>query len=296
MSETKIEWADYTFNPWHGCTEVSPACDHCYARVFSQRIGYSDTGSKFPIWGKDAARRFFGDKHWAEPLKWNTALSKANAVRARWNEPPARKRVFCGSMCDVMEDYNGAEHLVRETMAESREWLWRLIEKTPNLDWLLLTKRPQNFRRFLPPEWLERPRANVTGMTTVESGDYIWRINELLKTPFATRGLSMEPLLGPVDIEDYLYNTCRLFDPAIAVCDGPDCPGRRIDWVIVGSESGHGARETNIEWVRSLKGQCVQARVAFFYKQDAVKGRAIPTPVLDGRTWVQFPALDGGAK
>lgn len=307
--DTKIEWCDHTFSPWHGCTEVSPACDNCYARVFSQRIGYSETGSKFPIWGKDTPRRFFGDKHWDEPRKWNRDAAKAGV----------RKRVFCGSMCDVMEDYNGTEHLVRETIEESRRWLYRLIEDTPNLDWLLLTKRPQNFRRFLPHAWLDYPRPNVWGMTTVESAEYLWRIAALENTPFIVRGLSVEPLLSELNLVPYLK-------------------GGMINWVIVGGESGPGARPMHPFWVRYLRDQCVDYGVAFHFKQfgdwqvgsspnrrhdrvlcnDGVLlgidladttyevrtnwssldptvvsrvGKHVAGRVLDGRTWDEFPSV-----
>lgn len=253
-----IEWTDHTFNPWWGCTKVSPACDHCYAESFANRVGYSAGGSRFPIWGKESQRRFFGDKHWAEPLKWNRAAEVQGV----------RKRVFCASMADVMEEYGGEESLVRETIMESRRWLYARISQTPHLDWLLLTKRPQNFRRLLPFEWACKVPENVWGMATVESQQYLWRAEELAKVPFAVRGLSMEPLLGEVDLSRVL--------PV-------------IDWVIAGAESGRGARETDIEWVRSLKNQCVAAGVPFFYKQGAENGRAIPTPELDGTTWVQLP-------
>src|SRR5687767_4989547 len=121
--KSKIEWTDSTFNPWWGCVEVSPACDHCYARTFAKRTGHS-------VWGKDAPRRIFGDTHWSEPLKWNR---KAEAFGVR-------HKVFCASMADVMES---GIHLDGQ-----RERLWALIEASPWLDWLLLTKRPQNFRRY----------------------------------------------------------------------------------------------------------------------------------------------------
>src|SRR5581483_7405074 len=98
-----------------------------------------------------------------------------------------------GSLCDVMEDRDGLQ--------EIREDLYSLIRSTPNLDWLLLTKRPQNFRRFLPNEWLATPVPNVWGMTTVESEDYLWRVGELRKTPFVVRGLSIEPLLGHIKLD-----------------------------------------------------------------------------------------------
>lgn len=217
---TKIEWAHHTFNPWWGCVKVSPACDHCYAESFAKRTGNA-------VWGKDAPRRFFGEKHWTEPYKWNREAEASGE----------RKRVFCASMADVMED--------REDVAPHREMLFLLIEQTPWLDWLLLTKRPQNFIRFLPALWLCKPQPNVWLMTTLESAEYTWRVEALLNTPAAIRGLSMEPLLGPV----YLQSLAAL------------------DWVIVGGESGPGARPMHPEWARGLRDQCQVARVPFFFKQ-----------------------------
>jgi protein gp37 len=254
-SNSSIEWTHHTFNTHWGCTKVSPACDNCYAEAFSKRVGFSDTGSKFPIWGKDAERRFFGDKHWAEPLKWNRAAEKAGE----------RKRVFCGSMCDVMED--------REDLFAPRRRLYNLIEATPHLDWLLLTKRPQNFRRFLPNEWLADPRPNVWGMTTVEGSSYRWRASALAETPFVVRGLSCEPLLEDINLRQLLYTGL-------------------IHVVIAGAESGHGARRMDLNWVRSLRNQCGAAGAAFFFKQDADdRGHKISTPELDGYRWTQMPEV-----
>ena len=112
-TETAISWCDHTFNPWWGCVRVSPACQHCYAETFSKRVGLK-------VWGPESDRRFFGPKHWAEPLKWNTAAVKAGV----------RRRVFCASMADVFED--------RADLLNERLRLFQLIEDTPQLDWLLL--------------------------------------------------------------------------------------------------------------------------------------------------------------
>jgi protein gp37 len=254
---TEISWTDHTFNPWWGCTKVSPACDHCYAESFSKRTGNA-------VWGKDAPRRFFSDAHWAEPLKWNRDAEIAGV----------RRRVFCGSMCDVMED--------REDLTGHRDRLYHLIAVTPHLDWLLLTKRPQNFSRFLPFIWLHSPMPNVWGMTTVESPEYLWRAEALLKTPFRKRGLSMEPLLALVDISRQLSTL-------------------GIDWVIVGGESGHGARPMHPNWARSLRDQCVEVGVAFHFKQfgehnsDLIRvGKKKAGRLLDGVEWNQFPILSRG--
>ena len=133
--KTGIAWTDSTFNPWHGCQRVSPGCELCYAETFDARFGE-------PHWGPKAPRRFFGDKHWNEPLKWNRA-AEASGVR---------RRVFCASMADVFED--------RPDLVEHRLRLWKLIEATPHLDWLLLTKRPENIHRMLP-----KPTVDADGNT-----------------------------------------------------------------------------------------------------------------------------------
>lgn len=242
---SKIEWTDHTFNPWWGCVEVSPACDHCYARTFAKRLGYDEDGTKFPIWGHKTTRRFFGDKHWAEPLKWNAAAAKAGE----------RRRVFCASMCDVMEEHGG--------LSQDRVRLYALIESTPWLDWLLLTKRPQNFRRFLPADWIKKPRPNVWGMTTVESPEYLWRASELLHTPFAVRGLSCEPLLGPLDLHLFLDG----INPSWTGRADESSRMDRLDWVIIGGESGSRARPFNIDWARQTISHCQANGVAAFVKQ-----------------------------
>lgn len=245
MGETTgIAWTNHTFNVAWGCTKVSPGCDNCYAATLSKRYG-------FDLWGKDNDRRFFGDKHWIEPIRWNNQALKDGV----------RRQVFCGSMCDVMED--------RADMVVPRWSLYQLIESTPQLDWQLLTKRPQNFRRFLPEHWIAAPRPNVWLMTTVENQDYVWRIDELLKVRSAVHGLSCEPLLGPLELP-------RLSE---------------LSWVITGAESGPGARPMNEDWVRSLRDQCEAAGTAFFYKQRLENGKKVERPFLDGRQHLTMPVV-----
>lgn len=268
---SEISWTHATFNPWIGCVAVSPACDNCYAEGESKRRGWAK-------WGKDEPRHFTSDSYWKAPLKWNRQAKESGE----------RMRVFCGSLCDVMEH--------NDSLIRQRRKLFDLIETTPNLDWLMLTKRPQNFRRFLPGDWIINPMPNVWGMTTVESDAYRWRIEALGDTPFAVRGLSCEPLLGDLSIEPELWNN-------------------RIDWLIAGGESGPGARPMNADWVRSLRNQCQRAKVAFHFKQwgnwcdtdqmpddvyakiDASGrdpglyqiGKKAAGRLLDGRTWDELP-------
>ena len=169
-----IEWTHHTFNPWWGCSKVSPACDNSYADLWAKRMGYQ-------IWGAKATRRFFSDAHWNEPRLWN---KEAKAARRR-------ERVFCASMADVFE--------LRPELNAARKRLWALIEDTPCLDWLLLTKRPQNIDCMAP--WSNEWPINIWLGVSVENQTFAKkRLPFLLKQPAAIRFLSCEPLLGPIDL------------------------------------------------------------------------------------------------
>jgi protein gp37 len=228
--DTRIAWCRHTFNTWWGCVEVSPGCDNCYARKLAERFG-------FAIWGKDAPRRFFGDQHWQEPRAWNRQAARQGQ----------RRRVFCASMADVLEERTDA---VGERQDAERERLWRLIEETPWLDWLFLTKRPQFYRR-IPKPILALP--NVWPGTTVESADYLWRADELVRLDCAgRRWVSYEPALGLVDFGDRL---------------GPG----RIEWIVFGGESGSEYRERLLDlvWLEAVAAQCTATGTALFVKQDS---------------------------
>ena len=225
--ETSIEWTHHTFNPWWGCVKVSAACDHCYAETWAKRLGED-------VWGPLAERRFFSDAHWKEPLKWDRDAQKAGV----------RRRVFCASMADVFEN--------RKDLIPHRLRLLKLIGETPNLDWLLLTKRIHLVKKQLPKDY-EFPK-NVWLGATVENQDVAGkRLKYLLafKTP-SVRFLSCEPLLGHLDLTKWLQV-------------GPE--GTRIDWVIAGGESGPGSRPMEPQWPEDLKKQCTTAGVAFHFKQ-----------------------------
>ncbi len=218
---SRIEWTHHTFNPWWGCCKVNCDCARCYAEHFA------DTRMQLGIWGPNAARRFFGTKHWLEPLDWNR-----RAERERENH-----RVFCASMADVFED--------RRDLDRHRARLWDLIELTPSLDWLLLTKRPQNIRRMVPAKWVDRPRHNVwfgTSCGHQKAAEEF--IPHLHRMPATVRFLSVEPLLEPVRLDL-----------------------RGIDWVILGGESNPRARPMNADWARDVRDQCVAVGVPFFFKQ-----------------------------
>jgi len=278
---SKIEWTHHTFNPWWGCLKVSPACKHCYAQSWAQRLGLE-------LWGgKRTPRRFFSDAHWKEPLKWNLEARKEGK----------RRRVFCASMADVFED--------REDLKPWRERLWPIIEATESLDWLLLTKRPENVACSVP--WKRKWPLNVWLGTTVENQKVAKQnIPLIVSIPAAVRFLSCEPLLGPMDLKKWLK---------------PSGKNRRgINWVIAGGESGHHSRPMNPVWVEDLRDQCLAAGVPFHFKQwghwgpeNPADRRAVMTvdvpgrdgrPIrlfrlgkgetgrmLEGRTWDGFPAV-----
>lgn len=262
---TAIGWTDHTFNPWWGCTRVSPGCQNCYAESFAKRTGND-------VWGT-SPRRFFGDKHWREPLKW----------AARAFEAGERRKVFCASMADVFEDH--------PDVIKSRHRLFELIDRTAvaGLDWLLLTKRPELIGRFADhwtyPGIIDPDRgfgeydtdwpSNVWIGTTVEDQDRAKsRLDDFLLfgKGAAVRFLSCEPLLEEIDLTPW-------FDEG-------------IDWVICGGESGPRHRPLDLDHARSLRDQCQAFGVPFFFKQVGGRFPTAGGDELDGETWKQFPKIE----
>jgi protein gp37 len=220
--DSGIEWTHHTFNPWWGCVKLSPACAHCYAETWARRFGSE-------LWGGDAPRRFFGEHHWREPIRWNADAEKSGA----------RARVFCASMADIFEP--------RSDLDPWRDKLWGLIDRTPYLDWLLLTKRPGHIKHVYP--WARSPRTNVWLGTTAENQRWAERrIDRLVAVDAHIRFLSCEPLLAAVDLQRWFAK-------------------EQINWVIAGGESGAEARPTHPNWVRSLRDQCQRYDIPFHFKQ-----------------------------
>lgn len=298
-ANTKIEWTDHTFNPWIGCSKVSPGCDNCYAATQDKFRKWTSEG-----WGGPRKRT----KTWGDPKKWNAEIffecptchwrgSDYSCEDHREKHPGhptgcpacgarmqrARARVFCASLADIWDNEVPIEWLV--------DFL-DLCRRTPNLDKLILTKRIGNVMKRLREaldhigaqpgclanplfkwiaDWLRgQPPSDVwLGATIVNQPEADRDIPKLLATPAAVRFLSMEPLLGPVD----LTNIRR------PVIDGVEYAGADvlteanrelrgcIDWVIVGGESGPGARPMHSDWARSLRDQCAAAGVPFLFKQ-----------------------------
>ena len=254
---SKIEWTDHTFNPWVGCTKISPACDHCYAESWAKRTGNSE------LWG--GVRRRTTAANWRGPLKWNREAS----------ERGLRYRVFCASLADVFDN------------AVPMEWradLFGLIEQTPRLDWLLLTKRIGNVPKMLDALRRDGFPPNVwLGSTVVNQEEAERDVPKLLSVGARVRFLSCEPLLGPIDLSAWIEG---------------------IHWVIAGGESGGHARQSSPSWFRGLRDQCNGAGVGFHFKQwgdwfpleespERVRferrGKAKAGRLLDDRTWDEAP-------
>ena len=334
---TKIEWTDHTFNPWEGCQKVGPGCDNCYAETRNARFG----GGQAVNWGPGAPRRRTAASNWKLPLKWN---KQAELAMRAWEDfktghlgltddellakgfiKPRRPRVFCASLADVFDN------------AVDPQWrvdLFNLILKTPNLDWLLLTKRIGNVNSMLAEIALDEecywpqsevwPLPNVwIGATIVNQEEADRDIPKLLAVPAKVRFLSMEPLLGPVSFEGLFANPSNPADGTNAL--------EALDWVIVGGESGPGARAMHPGWARSLRDQCQAVGTAFLFKQwgewapakhegstlviegvapfadkpewrtfadgqeMARIGKKAAGRLLDGRTWDEFPVSSGAA-
>lgn len=232
MGVTTIPWCHFTFNGWWGCDHVSPACDHCYAEAWAKRTGFPE------LWR--GQRRFFGDKHWREPLKWNKA-AVAEGVRYR---------VFAMSMADVFDNHPEVE--------PHRQRLWDLIKSTPNLDWMLLTKRIGNAKRMLPPDWGAGYANAWIGATLADQGELERDVVKLLAVPARVHFISHEPGLGPLDLEHVKHRVKKL-----NVLRG----ALSIDLVITGGESGGKARPYNIQWAREIVDQCRRNHRAAFVKQ-----------------------------
>jgi protein gp37 len=245
-ANSQIEWTDHTFNPWWGCIRVSPGCEHCYAESQAKRYGHN-------IWGPASTtdRRFFGDKHWQQPLLWN---AKAEAAGER-------RRVFCASMADVFED--------NRSLVNERNRLWQLIRETPSLDWLLLTKRPENIGLMMGWDVMGWPNVWL-GTSTENQEQADKRVPLLLerRDQVPVLFLSVEPQLGEVCLHSWLP---------------------RLDWVISGFESGPGYRPGNVDWLRHTRNECAAAGVAWFFKQHGGRTHAEGGCLLDGVETKEFP-------
>lgn len=266
MSGPRLAGLRPRFNPWWGCAKVSPGCSRCYAETWSRRTGED-------IWGVNKPRRLFGDKHWAEPLRWNRKAEERGRPML----------VFCASMADVFEDH--------PMLPDQRERLWRLIDDTPWLVWQLLTKRPENVEEMVP--WVRTWPPNVwLGVSVEDQRRAEERVSILVGIRAGLRFLSCEPLLGPVDLtatpgwggdcphcgRDDCWGG-EIGGPLYCGTTGREAP-EHVDWVIVGGESGGRARGMDLAWARSLVAQCHDQYVPVFVKQLGAK--PYTSRVIDG--------------
>lgn len=260
MENSKIEWTTHTFNPWIGCTKVSPGCLRCFAETLM------DTRYGRVKWGKGQPRSRTSKENWRKPLQWNRAAEGALE----------RPRVFCASLSDWLDAEVDAEWLAD---------LIELITKTPNLDWLLLTKRPHHFvERMLAVAMLSEHPAKNTALDWAgaeEAPPNVWvgtsaedqprwddRMPLLMDIPAQVRFVSAEPLIGRIHMGEI-----------------------RPDWLIVGGESGPGSRPMEREWAQHLRDQCDE-RTAFHFKQWGGVNKKAAGRELDGRTWDELPSIE----
>lgn len=272
---TGISWADNTFNPWWGCAKVSPACRWCYAHASDKRWGGNH-------WGRKASRKMMSEGYWAKPHRWNREALAAGKPLF----------VFCASMADVFEDH--------PDVVDARSRLWALIEQTPALVWMLLTKRPENVAGMVP--WGRSWPRNVWLGVSAETQRFAdQRIPILVQQPAAVRFVSAAPLLGPVDVRRYPARPRPTSEQVaqVAVQHGVTSheyesvlsrhltgarPG--VNWVITEGESGPKARPSHPDWFRSLRDQCQAAGVAYQHKQNGEWHHKIPPDWPLGDAWL----------
>jgi protein gp37 len=233
---TAISWCDHTLNPWIGCTKVSPACDHCYAERDNGRRKWVEG------WGPGVPRKRTSTSNWQLPRRWDRQYLEQlqDFEEGMRTLPPHHPRVFCASLADVFDN---------EVLQQWRDDLWKLIDETPNLRWILLTKRVGNVPKMLnlARGW---PFPNAGLMATIvdqEEWDRDYHKLADLKKMYLIPwiGISAEPLLGSIYIGD-----------------------ARPDWIITGGESGSQRRALNMDHVRDLRDQCARNGVTFHHKQN----------------------------
>jgi len=244
--ETIIAWTDHTFNAWMGCTKVSAGCANCYAETLTKnRMGLK-------LWGPDAKRQVTKTP-WQNVKQWQK--SAASGAPGLLNN--GKHLTFLGSLMDWAED--------RPDLEEPRARMWQTIRDCPDIWFQMLTKRPENIRRFLPDDW-GNGYTNVWLGTSVEDMRVAERVDHLRDIPAVVRFISYEPALGSLKELDI----------------------NGIDWVIFGGESGSGYRPADHEWAREMKEKSEDAGAAFFFKQSAAYRTEMGIE-LDGEIVRMFP-------
>jgi len=276
---SKIEWTDHTFNQWIGCQRVSAACDNCYAAAGSARLAGA---LKLKLWDEGSTRHITSVDNWKKPYVWNRKAEKAGE----------RHRVFCASYADIFE--------MRPELVDPRGRVLQIMEETPHLDYLLLTKRIEHVKDLVPRSWMEKgfPK-NIWMGTTVENVPALGRIIHLLQLPAVVRFISAEPLLEDIAPYDgpglhrlrdgswYDREGAHFYDALRGASywsngDHGIGGGPTLDWVIVGGESGAKARPFELRWARNIVRACGEAKIACFVKQLGAKPAGCPRATCDG--------------
>lgn len=270
-TNTTIESAHHSFNPWIGCTRISPACDHCYAAVINHRFGGKN-------WGTGAPRPRTSEGNWTRPLAWDRAAARDNI----------RRRVFCASLADVFDN---------EVQQEWRDDLFTLIRQTPHLDWLLLTKRVVNVPSMLPADWGTGYPNVWLGVTAVNQNEVERDIPKLQRIPAAIHWLSMEPLLGPVTFTAQLLRLIRWI--VVGGEAGAKARAMHPQWAtqIRNQCSAMGVAFLFKQWGEWLPilghAHCVQISHRRFEFPDGTlmgyAGKKNAGRLLEGRTWNEYP-------
>lgn len=265
--DSKIQWCNHTANLWWGCTKVHEGCDHCYAETLSKRFGDD-------IWGNNKSRKQIKSV-WNDLTKYQKLAKEANQIH----------RVFVGSMMDIFEKpmplIDSKGNFLPYDSGELRDRLFNeVIPNSPNLLFLLLTKRPSNINKYIPEYWKTNPPTNVMfGTSPVNQQMADTLISQLLKVK-GRKILSIEPMLDKISLVNiksiYINNYHNILKPDSIIIDSDTT---HISWVIVGGESGHGKRPFNSDWARTIRDQCKFHNVPFFMKQiDKIQD--IPSDLL----------------
>lgn len=281
--KSKIEWTDATWNPVVGCSMVSPGCAHCYAERMAGRLAAMARGDHAR--GFDPGAKGLYDVVLTQDGRWNGRVRFNESVLdqpLRWKRP---RRVFVCSMSDLFHESVPVDWIAH---------VFVMMARCPQHTFQVLTKRTARMRKLLEGSMLDHPLPNVwLGVSVEDQRRADERIPELVQTPARVRFLSVEPMLGPIRLG--LATDCDL---NCAEHQEAFCPGTHgkcmlqyvgIDWVIVGGESGPGARPMHPDWVRSVRDQCQAASVPFFFKQWGGPSAKANGRELDGREWMEWP-------
>ncbi len=269
MGKTTIGWTDMSWNPIRGCTRVSEGCRNCYAERMAAR--FSGPGGPY----EGLARNTSSGPRWTGEVR---VVEEHMDDPTRWRKP---RMVFVNSMSDLFH-----EGLHGNTISR----VFHVMEANRRHTFQVLTKRPGRVVGWFADNYRSEWPSNVWIGTSIEDQETAdERIPHLLRVPAPTRFLSVEPMLGPVDVDKWIRGAVAIDEPRPNWQVIGAAP--KIHWVIVGGESGPGARPMHPSWAQSLRDQCVAARVPFFFKQWGGVDKKAAGRVLDGRMWSEMPEV-----